>query len=781
MYTTVRRPFVAPTPVEAPTRPVRGTVRRRVEPASAASLFDVGTREDYLRLVAGKEIPNPFVVTTAEQRQKLANILNWSKGCITTDTEGSGGEGYDIKKMHPRYFMRATSVQFTTDEFPAIYLDNWKENEGSIQLVKSWLEDASKPKDFHNAKFDAHVFANHGMTLRGLEADTIVMDYLLDTSREGRHDLETCAFDWGITPTILPSYRDTFSYFPLTKKGVPSKKAVVKPHMEWWEEVPEGWTKDQYHPNKQKVVNYACKDTRVTRLVRAHHEAALRKIPWGTKTYWDYYKMIELPFTTVLLNMELRGMVVDVPHLEALHLKFEKEIQAHGREFFRRLSAAGIPASFLEGANGEEGFNPKSSQQLAELLYGKLGYRVPKYTDGTKDGSRARKRGEEPTPSVDEEALLDVQQQMIEAAKDEVDRRLNLGIPDEVDITEFDVLEPLLGTPVPGLDPIPGKRELEKLDNTYAVGLVAKAKVYRGRVHSNLNQIGTATMRLSSSKPNLQNIPTRSAIGRELRKAFIAPPGCVIHCVDYSQIELRVAAHKYKEPVMCKYFLEGKDPHSLTAYSLFDEIREDVDARFGTIDSKEAQKYVKTTYEDMRGRGKTWNFMVIYGGGIQRAMSVFAVTEEEAVEKIELFFATYPGVRAGLNRAIAYVMANGHIRTLLGRYCHIPGARDPKFGVRKAAERQAGNYEIQGSAGDIVKLAMILIENDPELKAMEYVMVMQIHDEILGYGPEEHAEATKERKQYLMANACELMGFKPLIVPTLAEGNYGANWHIAKH
>ena len=232
---------------------------------------------------------------------------------------------------------------------------------------------------------------------------------------------------------------------------------------------------------------------------------------------------------------------------------------------------------------------------------------------------------------------------------------------------------------------------------------------------------------------------------------------------------------------MVRYFKEGKDPHSLTAYSLFPEIKRDVDKKFGTIDSKEAQKYVKSTYEAERARGKTWNFMVIYGGGVKRAMSVFAVTEEEAEQKIELFFQTFPGVRGMLTRATNYVVEHGHIRSILGRYSHIQGARDSRFGVRKAAERQAGNYEIQGSAGDIVKLAMILIENDPRLKALGYVMVLQIHDEILGYCLKENAEEAGKIKQELMERSCQLSGFKGMIVETPVELGIGDNWASAKH
>lgn len=668
-------------------------------------------------------VTDPFVVETAAERQVLANILEWGKGVVTVDTETMG---CDVKNEHPRYKARATSVQFSTAEYPRIYLDNYRENEGSIQILKRWAQDATKLKDGHNIKYEAHVFKNHGIQLNGIDADTIVMDYLLDTSREGRHDLETAAFDWKVVQHELASYSDTFRFFPLTKKGVPSKKAVVKPHYEWWDE-----------GDRERVITYGCKDTVVTRLLRAHHERKLRATLWGGgKSYYDYYRMIELPFTSVLIAMEQRGMVIDIPHLESLTERFSADIQKHGREFFRLLMEAGVPTTYLEGESGtgKDGFNPGSNKQLAHVLYDILGYECPKLTDG---GDR----------STDEDTLRLLQKEQ-----------------------HCDVLTPLFA-----------KKELEKLVSTYTTGLVEKAKEYRGRVHSGLNQIGTATMRLSSSKPNLQNIPVRSALGKEIRKGFIAPKGKSVLCADYSQIELRVAAHKSRDATMVRYFHEGKDPHSLTAYSLFDNVRADVDAKFGDIDSKEAQKYVKTTYEAIRAAGKTWNFMVLYGGGEKRAMDVFGVNKQQAREKIDLFFSTYPGIRGMLNRAYAHVHEHGYVRTIIGRYCHVPGSNSPYFGMRKQAERQAGNYEIQGSAGDIVKMGMILIENDPRLRDLDYEQVMQVHDELLGYQPIGAEAEVEPIVCDLMSNSYKHFGFKAMIVDTPAEPGFGANWAEAKH
>jgi DNA polymerase-1 len=256
---------------------------------------------------------------------------------------------------------------------------------------------------------------------------------------------------------------------------------------------------------------------------------------------------------------------------------------------------------------------------------------------------------------------------------------------------------------------------------------------------------------------------------------------------DYSQIELRITAHKSGDPTLLRYFKEGKDPHARTAYKLFPHIQRDVDAKFGGIDSKEAQKYVKTTYEEERGRGKTFNFMALYGGGTKRAMGVFGVGKEEAEEKIAQFWDAYPTVRRMLDRSTQKARKLGYVENLFGMRFHLPDINHHDIWIRRSVERQAGNYEIQGSAGGIIKMAMILIHRDERLKAVGYKQILQIHDELVGYSPLGAREVVEPIVKDLMENSYLHFGFKPLgsqefgRLETTVEPGFGAHWAEAKH
>jgi DNA polymerase-1 len=679
----------------------------------------LSTSSRYIPPSTGIDIPGTWVVQRGEDIQRLVNFLENTKEVVTTDTETVG---CDPRVEHPRYKARATSVQFSTKEIPRIYLDNYRECEGNIRHLKKWAENPDRLKDGHNLKYDMMVFANHGARLQGVDCDTIVVDYLLDTSADGEHDLETAVFRAGITPQVLPGYRETFSYFPMRKDGVtPMKKPALRHHTEWWD-----------MGEKAKVINYACKDAYYNRLLREKHEKSMRAIPYGkTRNYWDYYRLVDLPMLDVLFEMERDGVVIDSDHMRGLSSEFAEEIEAADREFLQALLQLGVPQDFLET------FNPGSSDQLGNVLYDMLGYNCPKWT-GKRPGEGSR--------SVDKPTL----ELLISKQK-------------------CTFLESLLRS-----------REFGKLHSTYTEALPAFAAEYKGNVHTSLNQIGTATMRLSSSRPNLQNIPTRTKLGKRIREGFIAPPGCEVLVADYSQIELRVTAHKSKDPTLLRYFHEGKDPHALSAYHLFPHVRKAIDELGMDIDTKEAQKYVKTHYKEERDRGKTWNFMVIYGGGEQRAMDVFKVSKKEAVEKMAIFFDTYPGVQGMIHGAHTRAHRDGFVTTMFGRRCHIPHIHSQIFWMAKQGERQAANYEVQGSAQDIIKMGMISLHRNQRLRQLGYRQALQIHDEVLGYNQIGTGDEVQPIVEHVMATAYKDFGFPAMIVETPVEAGRGSNWAVAK-
>jgi DNA polymerase-1 len=255
-------------------------------------------------------------------------------------------------------------------------------------------------------------------------------------------------------------------------------------------------------------------------------------------------------------------------------------------------------------------------------------------------------------------------------------------------------------------------RELTKLKSTYADALPRLIHPVTGRIHTSLNQTVTTTGRLSSSDPNLQNIPVRSEIGREIRKAFIAPPGHTLLSCDYSQIELRVFAHVTRDPEMLRAFAADEDIHAATATRLFNVPLDQVTG-------------------EMRRRAKTVNFAVIYGQSDFGLANTLGIPVEEARAFIQNYFAQFPGVQAYTEQTLAGARANGYVQTLLGRRRYLPEIHSGNYNIRQAAERAAVNMPIQGTAADIMKLAMIDVFRHLQQMCYNCTLLLQVHDELV--------------------------------------------------
>ena len=255
-------------------------------------------------------------------------------------------------------------------------------------------------------------------------------------------------------------------------------------------------------------------------------------------------------------------------------------------------------------------------------------------------------------------------------------------------------------------------REVSKLKSTYADALPKLVNPETGRLHTSLNQTVAATGRLSSSDPNLQNIPIRSEIGREIRKAFVAPPGQVLLSCDYSQIELRIFAHVTEDPEMMRAFTADEDIHSATAMKLFNVELENV-------------------LPEMRRLAKTTNFAVIYGQSDFGLASTLGIPNAEARAFIESYFQTFPGVRDYARKTMDFARQHGYVQTLLGRRRYLPEINSGNFNIRQAAERAAVNMPIQGTAADIMKLAMIDVYRLLKEKCWNCVLLLQVHDELV--------------------------------------------------
>ena len=318
--------------------------------------------------------------------------------------------------------------------------------------------------------------------------------------------------------------------------------------------------------------------------------------------------------------------------------------------------------------------------------------------------------------------------------------------------TNADVLDKLRGVPI--VADVLQYRQYAKLKSTYADGLL-KAVSPDGRIRTSFQMTVTATGRLSSTEPNLQNIPTRTELGSQMRRMFVAAPGNVLVDADYSQIELRLLAHISGDEAMCRAFRSGEDFHTLTAARVFHVEPQDVTP-------------------EMRRRAKAVNFGVVYGISPFSLSQDIGVTVAEAKEYMERYFQTYTGVRAYMNRIVEQARADGYVETLMHRRRALPELKSSNHNLRAFGERVALNMPIQGTAADLMKLAMVRVERRLANEGLAAQLIMQVHDELIVECPEDEAA----RVQALLEE--EMSGVMTLAVPLPAEAHCGKNWLTAK-
>ncbi len=400
------------------------------------------------------------------------------------------------------------------------------------------------------------------------------------------------------------------------------------------------------------------------------------------------YETIDLPLAPVLAAMEAHGVRVDPRALEAMSAVMEGEV----RQLERRV---------WELARAE--FNVNSPQQLAEILFDKLNLQLP--------SRRGRGKSRSTAADVLEELAL----------AHELPRK----------VLEY--------------------REVAKLKSTYADALPRLIHPRTGRLHTSLSQTGTATGRLSSSEPNLQNVPVRTELGRQIRAAFVAEPGHALLSADYSQIELRILAHFSDDPVLLEAFRQGQDIHSRTAQEVFG---------VGPL--------AQTT--EHRRVAKVINFGIIYGLSPFGLAQQLSIEQKEAAQFIAAYFARYRGVKEYLGRALAEVRKTGITRTLFSRIRPIPEINSPQANLRSFAERAALNTPLQGTAADLIKLAMIEIARRLAAEGLCAKMILQVHDELLFEVPSNEIE----RVRALVKPAMEQV--HPLKVPLVVDLKVGPNW-----
>lgn len=298
-------------------------------------------------------------------------------------------------------------------------------------------------------------------------------------------------------------------------------------------------------------------------------------------------------------------------------------------------------------------------------------------------------------------------------------------------------------------------RQLTKLKSTYAEGLVKVINPETGRIHSSFRQTVTSTGRISSTEPNLQNIPIRTEVGREIRQAFIPEEGFLFVDADYSQIELRVLAHITGDEMLKKAFTEGLDIHALTASQVF-------------------KVPIDQVTSDMRRSAKAVNFGIIYGIGDFSLAKDIGVTKKEAARYIDGYLSTYPKVRDYMSDIVASAQEKGYVETMLHRIRHIPELKSPNFQVRAFGKRIALNTPIQGSAADIIKIAMVKVWRELKNRGLKSRLILQVHDELLIETAINELEQVKDIIKSSMESAVELA------VPLIADVSTGATWYDAK-
>jgi len=294
-------------------------------------------------------------------------------------------------------------------------------------------------------------------------------------------------------------------------------------------------------------------------------------------------------------------------------------------------------------------------------------------------------------------------------------------------------------------------RELSKLESTYIDALPQAVNPHTGRVHTSFNQTVAATGRLSSTEPNLQNIPIRRELGRDIRRGFIPRKGWLFLAADYSQIELRLLAHLSGDPAFVHAFNSGGDIHRQTAALIFDVPLEQVTS-------------------EMRGRAKTINFATIYGQGPHALSRQLKISHAEAKEFIERYFERFQRVRVYLDSMVDYARQHGYVETIFKRRRYVPELRDRNFNIRAFGERTAANSPIQGSAADLIKIAMIRIHERLQSERLSARMLLQVHDELVFEVPGPETDAVKALVQ------AEMEGAASLSVPLVVDTGVGKNW-----
>ena len=526
-----------------------------------------------------------------------------------------------------------------------------------LAKLKPLLESDKHKKVGQHMKYDMNVLARYDVHLKGVEFDTMLESYVLN-SVGSRHDMDSLADRYLGVKTV--------KFEEIAGKG---KKQLTFNQIEMEQAAP-----------------YAAEDADIT--LRLHQ--AINSQLASDETLYSVFTDIEKPLIPVLSKIERNGALVDANLLAKQSIELAARMVELEREAY--------------DVAGKE-FNLASPKQLQVILFEEQEIPVIKKTP----------KG---APSTAEEVLQEL----------------------------------ALEYPLPKL--ILEHRSLSKLKSTYTDKLPQMIDPATGRIHTSYHQAVTATGRLSSSDPNLQNIPVRNAEGRRIRQAFIAPEGCKIVAADYSQIELRIMAHLSQDKGLLNAFSQGEDVHKATAAEVFKVPLADVTS-------------------DQRRSAKAINFGLIYGMSAFGLAKQLGISRKEAAQYIEHYFETYPGVQNYMDDIRTQAQEQGYVETLFGRRLYLPEIKAKNAMRRQAAERTAINAPMQGTAADIIKRAMVKVDQWLAESELDVKMIMQVHDELV-------FEVRADQVEQFTADICERMAAAAdLDVPLLVDAGVGDNWEQA--
>jgi len=651
------RTLLSKVPALSSGQPASGSVASpvaSVKPAKTKSgQFAMFTNEPQVVTPAKESKIEVIVVDTPEKLDDLAKQLSKAK-VISFDTETTSTEEVQAEIV---------GISLSVKAGQAFYIPIGHTSGNNLPLKKviaaltPAMTDPKIGKVAHNAKYDYIVLTRHGLTVSPLTFDTMLAEFIIDPSSR----------NLGLKNLVLDRLGEEMTHIEaLIGKG---KNQISMADV-----------------SIESVAPYAAADAETVMRLMPLLQKDLERVS-GTKLLAE----IDLPLTPVLADMEMAGIMIDLPFFQ----KMSDELAQRMAEIEKRVfESVGKP------------FNLNSTQQLSDVLFIHLGLTPPDKGKKTVSGHYS---------------------------------------------TSADVLEMLRGKH-PVVDMILENRELSKLKSTYVDALPAAVDPQTGRVHTSYNQTGAVTGRLSSTNPNLQNIPIRTEEGRRVRNGFIAAKGNVLLSVDYSQIELRIVAHMAEDETMLAAFKAGEDIHATTAAAVYD-------VELGAVT------------KDMRRHAKAINFGLIYG------MSAFGLTRTtdltlgESEKFVKAYFEKFPGVKKYLDGIRQLAAQQGYVETLLGRRRYFPALQGKlNQQLKNREEREAINAPIQGTAADIMKIAMLKIPSALAVAGLKAKMLLQVHDELVLECPEKEIEKTAKVVQETMSNAY------PMSIPLSTEARFGESW-----